>query len=200
MKIYSALLFVFSVTQFSFVHAETVATVDQFFESMHKFSVSKCSNQGEEMAKRYEAQGQKIEAYAMRSGERIICECLPAGLKKMQASIPRPQRGAKIAEGEFGKKYFLPVVNQCAAASLRETYIGGCAERYATYKPRSANYCACMSRTLNDFSDSELAEAGTANADYAPAAVEAKKRGLPLPEKPMLLQRLEKVDSACTAE
>jgi hypothetical protein len=192
-----ALLFALS-GHLSPVQAQTTATVDQFLNSFISISRSKCSGGGaESLATTYEQQGRKAEAHSIRSGEKSICSCMPERVRWLQSTLSKEERARKLSEAEFTTKYLPEIAYKCGADQLKSTYGEGCADRFAKLRPNSDAYCSCMSRQLSEISDADLGQLASDSADYAPLAMEAKKRGAPPPERPPALKRFASLDSSC---
>jgi hypothetical protein len=183
----------------SSARADNYATTNQFINDILSTAESKCAVRGE-LEKKYEAQGKKAEAYSVKNAEKMICECMPNQARKVKSSLSKFQGEAKITETQFMKKYMPEIVNKCAAEQLRSTYADGCSERFAIIKKNSENYCTCMSRYLGEIPDAEATKIGMESANYLPLAADAKKRGLPPPEKPPLIKSFMEKEASCAAD
>ena len=181
-------------------NAQTIGTVDAFYSGFLTISSGQCQGKGEAQAKLYESNGQLAEAHSIRVAEKMICECIPAKIREIRATLSKAEKSRRISEADFSKNYLPAAMNPCVGAQLRSTYGNGCAERFARFTSKSASFCSCMSRKLAEVSDAEIADVGRASADYLPAVAEAKKRGQPAPEKPASLQAFGAIEASCMKE
>ena len=175
----------------------TRLTVNQFLDGLLSMSAEKCQNRDDAPAKRYESQGRAVEAYAIRSGEKTICECVPNRIKNLRSNISSSDRDRVVSQAEFTTQYMPDIVNLCAAAQLRSAYGDGCVDRFNGKVSDAKTFCPCMSSKLQAVSDAEIAEIGGASADYLPLAAEAQRKGLPAPVKPQALVRFGAIEMSC---
>ena len=93
----------------------------------------------------------------------------------------------------------MKVSGHCSAEQLKESFGESCPARVSLSGGPAAppGYCACMRDYLGTLSDEEVAALGLATAGYAPAAAEAKRRGLARPEMPAPLQRYVEAEKTC---
>lgn len=202
MKINTSILFlaVAAASFLSSAQAQTRATVDQFLSGLLSISGERCQNKDDAQAKQYESQGRLAEAHSIRSAEKMICECMPARVRELRVSLPKEEANRNLSEAEFGAKYTPKVINKCAADQLRSTYGEGCAGRFAKLRINSEKYCSCMFGKFTAKPDEEIAEIASASADYIPKAADAKKRGLPQPERPAAIKLFTAVEASCMKE
>lgn len=182
---------------FSIAQAQTRISVNQFLDGLLSMSASKCQNRDDALARQYESQGRIAEAHSIRSAEKMLCECMPARVKRLRSNLPPADRNRPVSEVEFTTRYMPDIVNACAGSQLRSTYGDGCADRFNGRVSNAATYCSCMSSKLREISDAEAAEIGSASADYLPLAAAAQKQGLSAPTKPPALERFGVIEMNC---
>jgi len=180
----------------STVAAQSAHTVDRFLSDTTSISELKCQNRGA-LEKEFKAQGKTAEARSVRLAEVMICECMPAQVKALRATLSQQALQQRMTETEFETQYTPQIVNKCAAEQLRATYGEGCSEQFAALRKNSAAYCGCMQQSLSGLSDSDIAQIGSESSEYVPRAAEAKRRGDPLPEQPRNLKRFSALEVAC---
>lgn len=179
--------------------AENLGTVDQFLSSLSSLSTSKCRNRGA-LAEEFEAQGKAAEARSVRQVETSLCECMPAQLQTLRASLTTKELQRRVTESEFQARYVPRIINKCAAGQLRSTFGDGCSALLAKFRTNSAAYCRCMLDTVSKLSDAEAAQIGKESSEYIPLAAEAKERGEQMPERPPGLRRFAGMEAACAHE
>ncbi|MGL5003368.1 MAG: hypothetical protein ACRDAM_10560 [Casimicrobium sp.] len=175
------------------------STVDEFLRGYQSFSRSKCAEASNSSKK----ENLDIRtAYALKSGHRNICECVPARVSQLRASLSPAERNAKLTAHELSEMFIPRIMEPCAAEQLRLTYsdADGCTERFAGLKANSAKYCACMFKHANDMSDKDAMHLGLESSNYTTLAAEAKRRGAAAPPQSTKLKQLFAKDIACSAE
>ena len=175
------------------------STVDQILDGLADISRSKCQNRGA-LEEEFKAQGKIGEARGIRLAEKNFCECVPAQIDSLRASLPQQAREQRMTEPEFQAQYMPRIVNRCAAEQMRANYADGCGEQFAASQRDAPAYCGCMHRAVSQLSDAEIAQIGLESSEYMPRAAEAKKRGEPAPEQPAGLKRFAALHASCTAK
>lgn len=132
-------------------------------------------------------------------GRKMLCDCLPAQIKKLQSTLPQKDLKTKHSESSFSKQYLTTLIGSCGAEHFRSTYSEGCPARFSA-RANGTQYCACMYRYVAQLADADAVQIGSDAADYLPLAADAKKRDLPAPEQPASLKKMAAAESACTAE
>ena len=174
-------------------------TVDQILDGLTDISRSKCQNRGA-LEQEFKAQGKIGEARGIRLAEKNFCECVPAQIDSLRASLPQQAREQRMTEPEFQAQYLPRIVNKCAAEQMRATYGEGCSEQFASAQRNSAAYCECMHKAVAQLADADIAQIGLESSDYMPRAAEARRRGEPAPEQPAGLKRFASLHASCTAK
>ena len=180
-------------------HAEPQATTDDFLKAFLKMSETQCYGKSPQTSA-LETSGRLIEAYALKSGHKLLCECVPSQLRKLQSTLPIKELKIKHSESSFTKQFLPQLIGPCGAEQLRATYSDGCSTRYAGIKPNSSQYCACMFKYASQLTDADAMQVGSDSSEYIPIAADAKKRGVPAPVQPESLKKFAAADSSCTAE
>lgn len=175
------------------------STLDQILDGLSDISRSKCQNRGA-LEQEFKAQGKIGEARGIRLAEKNFCECVPAQIDALRASLPQQAREQRMTEPEFQAQYMPRIVNKCAAEQMRATYADGCSEQFAAAQRNAPAYCDCMHRAVSQLSEADIAQIGLESSEYLPRAAEAKRRGEPPSEQPAGLKRFASLHASCTAK
>jgi len=177
--------------------AQQTVSVEEYFQGMLTLTASQCAAAGDTLGQQYDREGKQLEAYEARSGQKVICGCVPQQLRDLQAKLSKEEKAAKLSEAEIVKKYFTDVLGKCLAEKAHASYSGDCPDRYSKLVAKPAAYCSCMLTAVSKFSHAELVQAGNEASDWIPLAADAKKRGVPPPPQSPVLQRYMGLDSSC---
>ena len=174
-------------------------TVEQILEGLTAISRAKCQDRGA-LEQEFRAQGKIGEARGIRLAERNFCECVPAQVDALRASLSQQAREQRMTEEEFQAQYMPRIVNKCAAEQMRATYGEGCSEQFAAVQRNSAAYCQCMQQAVSRLADADIAQIGLESSEYMPRAAEARRRGEPPPEQTPGLKQFQAMHASCTAK
>ena len=178
--------------------AEPVATTEKWILSTLEELQPACRQQGE-ISRKLENMGKSTEAFHSRLAEKNLCECIPGRARILLESLKRNEKQGAITQSQFVSRYVPFMADKCAAEQLADSFGEGCSSRFAGKRPDSAKYCGCISEYIHALPESESTRLGRDFADYGPIAAEAKKKGLPAPEKSAALQRFFNAETACSA-
>ncbi len=188
---------------FSTAVAAQLMSADEFFRGYLSFSQTTCSADAAKAAEAKKGESQDIHlAYALKSGHKTICECVPARVRHLRATLPRTELDAKLSQNQLAAKYMPTIVNPCAAEQFKLTYsdADGCADRFVGMKPNPAKFCACMFNHVSKMNDVDIARTGTLVSSYLTLAADAKRRGAAVPMQPAAVKQFTETDAVCSAE
>ncbi len=191
------------LTFFSNAVAAQLMSADEFFRGYLSFSQTTCSADATKAAEAKKGQSQDIRlAYAHKSVNRTVCDCVPARVKHLRATLPRTELDAKLSQNQLAAKYMPLIVNPCAAEQFKLTYsdADGCADRFVGMKPNPVKFCTCMFNHISKMNDVDIARTGTLVSSYLTLAADAKKRGVTAPMQPAALKQFTETDAVCSAE
>ena len=178
--------------------AEPVATTEKWILSTLEELQPSCRQQGE-MTRKLENMGRSTEAFNSRLAEKNLCECIPRRAHILLDSLKGNEKQGVITQSQFVSRYLPFMADKCTAEQFAASFGEGCSSLFAGRKPDSAKYCSCVSEYIRALPESESTRLGHDFADYGPIAAEAKKKGLPAPEKSAALQRFFNAETACSA-
>ncbi|TDM09656.1 MAG: hypothetical protein C4K60_10605 [Ideonella sp. MAG2] len=179
---------------------EVRATPDQFFSAFAQRHETQCKQRGE-LERRYLHRGELVAAYAAKSAEVSLCDCMPQGLSALQKSLSKTTRETPVPLTEFAQKYLIPTSARCSAEGLHASYSlsEGCAQRHKSQFANPEGFCQCMQSAISALSDMEVYQSGQEGADFSEAYQKAKREGVPPPDPPEALKKLQAMGERCAS-
>jgi hypothetical protein len=174
-------------------------TTDVYLRNVESLLQKRCTDVAAKQ-KASEARDKRM-AETLKRTDQMLCECAPARLKQLRASLSRAELDAKATEKELNEIYAPRLLNLCAAEQTRLAYAedSGCAARFASKKTNSARYCACMFKYASEVEDAEAAMFRGKSSHYIPFAAGAEKRRFTEPPPSGSQNRFFAKEAACSA-
>lgn len=176
--------------------AQEKAPADKAFDAMEAGMAMKCE------AGKLQAQlsSKKHDAFLGSLSAELACECVPGKIKALRAGLTH-EAMVKMQKEEIVAAVE-PLLESCTASMLRKMFGKGCPDMVGN-DPKIKNgqaYCSCMASKYALISDKELANYARESYRHFERRVQAKTSGTAPPEKGELLERLDAIEAACSAE
>jgi len=130
-----------------------------------------------------------------------ICGCMKQAFPEVLQSLSPEVRSRPISGPSEFMNVAGPALQKCSSLVLRTLFGGKLCPAYTRTMIRENlpldEYCSCMKKDIDNYSDAKAVETGNVLMDYLDALGKASREGAPLPPRPALIEPLHETSLRC---
>ena len=196
-----ATIFLALIAAFPLAQAQEpeVASVRNVYDYFVAGTTEQC-NSVKEMEAALKPDADPLQAYTLKDSVQSLCVCMPAQLAVFRSTLTERDLSRHVTEAQFLVSIKPYVFDKCSADQMRAMYGSQCKKRFKLAGLDVDGYCGCMKKTMDGYTESQIAAIASEAADYVPKAAEAEIRGDPVPVRPQALEAYAQADQTCKGE